>query len=735
MAPPRRLRQTTIDLLLLALVALVIGMVYQYARDFYEIVGDAQLDHPWYDRWRSAGPVGRGLGTLAVAMFLANLAYGLRRRLRSWHKWGHLRHWMSAHVFFGLLGGGLLLLHANFHMTSEAARWSALAVIALLATGVIGRYIYALVPHTAFGQEDPDGLRGRGSALLVELRELWPEGRDALESLAARTRIESRASARRGFVHLLLGPARRLLGPLWVARWLQREAADLHGEQRQAVRRLAIELLRTGQELALAAAASALLRRWRLIHLLAALVMVATAFLHIRSAFAHGYPWDLPGPTWAWGVGFLLALVGFGGWEGRWRRLYRRGKAAAKIKNVGPPPEPPPTLHPWVDPNKCMASAACVASCPEGDILALVEGRGQLAEPSHCIGHGACAANCPVGAISLVFGTLKRGVDIPDVAPNYEASTPGIFLAGELTGMGLVRNAVEQATQAVGFIHRDHERERGSLPAGMLDLLIVGAGPAGLAASLAAQELGLNYLTVEQEPDIGGAVRHYPRRKLVMTAPMHMPLHGNARFFNVFKEELVEFFAQLKATHKPNIQFGVAVESLEADASGSGFVVTAKGQQWRARRVLLCLGRRGTPMRAGVPGEELPHVSYNLQDPDQMRDRHVCVVGGGDSALEAALACAAAGAKAVHVIHRRDVFDRAKARNRELLEAQVADGRITLHLNTGLSEIQASRVKLKDGAEFQADDVLVSIGGTLPTGLLKAAGIQTRTHFGRPIAA
>lgn len=733
MAGKRRSRQTTVDLLLLAIAAVIVGAIYTYARDFYETIGDAQLDHPWYDRWRSAGFVGRALGTAAVAMFLANLAYGLRRRFRSWHKWGHLRNWMSAHVFFGLLGGGLLLLHANFQMTSPAARWSALAVMALLATGIIGRYIYALVPHTAFGQEDPEGLRGRGSTLLVELRELWPQGRDALEELAARTRIDTRARAGRGLLLLALGPARKLLSLLWISRWMARHGQEMPVDTRPEIRRLARALLATGQDLALAAAAAALLRRWRLLHLVAALVMVVTAFLHVRSAFLHGYRWDLPGPVQAWGGGLAALLAGFGLWEGRWRRLYRRGKAVAKVKNVGPAPEPPPTLHPWVDPSKCMASAACVASCPEGDILALVEGRGQLAEPSHCIGHGACAANCPVGAITLVFGSLKRGVDIPDVAPNYEASTPGIFLAGELTGMGLVRNAVEQATQAVGFIARDKERDRGALPEEMLDLVIVGAGPAGLAASLAAQEKGLRYQTLEQEPDIGGAIRHYPRRKLVMTSPMHMPLHGNARFFNVYKEELVEFFGQLRDTHRPNIAFGVAVDALEPDPGGTGFVVKAKTQQWRARRVLLCLGRRGTPLRAGVPGEDLPHVAYNLQDPEQMRDRSVCVVGGGDSALEAAIACADAGAKAVHVVHRRDTFDRAKARNRELLQQRSEAGKITLHLNAAMSAISADRVKLKDGADFGADDVIVSIGGTLPTGLLKAAGIETRTHFGRPV--
>ncbi len=733
MATRRTISQNTIDLLLLGLAGLVVAAIYHYGHSFYEVVGDAQLDHPWYDRWRSAGMVGRALGTAAVFMFVANLAYGLRRRLRSWHKWGQLRHWMSAHVFFGLLGGGLLLLHAVFRMTSEAARWSALSVMALLATGAVGRYIYALVPHTAHGQEDPEGLRGRGAMAVSELLQLWPAGRPAIEDLAQRARIEARAKRRHGFVLLLLGPTRIILRKWLVLRWLGKVAPDLHGPQRGDVARLAEVLLATGQDVALAAAATALLRRWRLVHLLAALVMVATAFVHIRSAFMHGYPWDLPGPLLVWGIGLVALLGVFGAWEGRWRRLYRRGKAVGKPVEEGPAPEPPPTLHPWIDPNLCMASAACVASCPEGDILALAEGRAQLAEPSHCIGHGACAGNCPVGAISLVFGSLKRGVDIPSVSPSFETSVPGIFMAGELTGMGLIRNAVEQACQAVGFIARDQGRDRAALPAGMLDLLIVGAGPAGLAASLAAQDKGLAYLTLEQEPDIGGAVRHYPRRKLVMTSPMHLPLHGAARFHNVFKEELMEFFGELRDQYSPQIQFSTAIETLEPAATGVGFVVKGKQQQWLARRVLLCLGRRGTPMRLGATGEDQPHVVYSLTDPEQSRGRTVCVVGGGDSALEAALACAEAQATAVHLVHRRDTFDRAKARNRERLAALVATGQVALHLNTAVKHIAIDRLTLSNGDAFAADDVIVSIGGTLPTGLLKAAGVATRTHFGRPV--
>lgn len=727
--PRRALSHTATDMLLLAVAAACVAVIYQLAGDFYGLSGDAQLDHPMYERWRSAGLVGRVLGTAAVVMFFLNLLYLARRRLRSWHKFGRLKLWMSGHVFFGLLGGGLLLLHAVFGMSSEAAGLSAKAVIALLITGVIGRYVYALVPHTATGEEDPAGIHGRAEAALGRLRGLIGVDHPMVLEVRERARLEAREGGLRGVGLLLVGWLLPAVRRWRTARWLKH-----HGiveEQRDEVRAAVLDVLLLGYQLAVAGTAKWLLRRWRIVHLFAALLMVWTAYRHIASAFATGYGWKIPGSGVPWALGGLAVVGAVLGWESLWRRRARRRKVRVKT-DLGPVPEPPPTLHPYIDPGRCMGSAACVSACPEGDILALLDGRSRLAEPSHCIGHGACAANCPVEAITLVFGSLKRGVDIPDVSPRYESSVSGIYMAGELTGMGLIRNAVEQASQAVGFLAHARSKDSTPLPEDMLDLLIIGAGPAGLAASLAAQERGLRYLTVEQEPDIGGAIRHYPRRKLVMTAPMHLPLHGPVKFRHVAKEELVELFQTVRERHQPAIEFGVRIDGM-TPVPQQGFAVTGGGKTWLARRVLLCLGRRGTPLRLGVPGEDSAHVVYNLVDADVYRGRTVAVVGGGDSALEAAIAVAEAGATAVHVIHRRDGFDRAKAANRERLQALVDAGRITVHYKAAIERIGAHGLVLAGGARLEVTDVIVSVGGTLPTALLKAAGVRTQTHFGRPI--
>ena len=166
----------------------------------------------------------------------------------------------------------------------------------------------------------------------------------------------------------------------------------------------------------------------------------------------------------------------------------------------------PLSLHPVVDPLGCIGSGSCAKVCPE-QALGIIDGKAQLTNPAACIGHGACAAACPVSAITLVYGTERRGVDIPLVKPNFETNVPGIFIAGELGGMGLIRKASEQGRQAMRSIAK---RPRSAAP---LDVVIVGAGPAGIAAGLGAIERKLRYRLIEQEADLGGAIYHYPRKR------------------------------------------------------------------------------------------------------------------------------------------------------------------------------------------------------------------------------
>ena len=217
----------------------------------------------------------------------------------------------------------------------------------------------------------------------------------------------------------------------------------------------------------------------------------------------------------------------------------------------------PTSLHPIIDPVKCVGCSACVKACPENNVLGIIHGKAQLIGPTHCIGHGACKTACPMDAITLVFGTEKRGVDIPHIQPNFETNVPGIFIAGELGGMGLIRNAVTQGRQAVESIRKMKGMGRDD----MHDLVIVGAGPSGFTASLAAMEHKLRFVTLEQET-LGGTVSHYPRGKIVMTTPAVLPLVGKMKFKETTKESLLQFWQDVEKKTNLTVNYKERVESV-----------------------------------------------------------------------------------------------------------------------------------------------------------------------------
>lgn len=386
----------------------------------------------------------------------------------------------------------------------------------------------------------------------------------------------------------------------------------------------------------------------------------------------------------------------------------------------------PASLHPVIEHSRCFGCGACVAACPEQSVLGLINGKAELIAAANCIGHGACRAACPTSAITLVFGTATRGVDIPHVQPNFETNVPGVFIAGELGGMGLIRNAVEQGRQAVTYIHRALPPDHGC----ELDLLIVGAGPSGIAASLAAKELGLRFLTMDQD-SLGGTVSHFPRRKIVMTQPARLPLVGKVRFRETTKEALLEFWQDVVAREQLQISHGERLEDIERLADG--FAINTTGRRYRARSVLLCLGRRGTPRRLDVPGEERSKVVYRLIDTEQYCHQHVLVVGGGDSAVEAAVSVADAPGTQVALSYRGASFSRVKTKNRARLEAAVAAGRVRVLLESRVTAIREREVLLQHGGQpltLANDAVIVCAGGILPNTLLEKIGIALETKYG-----
>ncbi len=412
----------------------------------------------------------------------------------------------------------------------------------------------------------------------------------------------------------------------------------------------------------------------------------------------------------------------------RHRKKERQGREKLQESVRSGIPEPL-TLHPVIDPNRCIGSSACVKACPE-HALGIVKGKAVLVQPDHCIGHGACQTACPVEAITLVFGTEKRGIDIPQVKPTFETNVPGIFIAGELGGMGLIRKGVEQGARAMETI----KKKRAS--GGELDVVIVGAGPAGISASLAAKEAGLRFVTVEQEDSVGGSVYHFPRRKLAMTAPMKLPIFGKFNKYEITKEELLALWNTVIRKAGLTIHFAERMEAITK--AGGGFVVKTSKATYRSKNILLSIGRRGTPRKLGIPGEEHPKVVYSLIDSEQYRGQHVLVVGGGDSAAEAALAVAAERGTTVSVSSRGDdIFTRPKEKNRRQLKELSTQGKVRVLLNANVKHIAKDSVTIdEDGKSvtLKNDAVIVCVGGTLPTPMLKELGVMVDTHYGTRVA-
>lgn len=428
---------------------------------------------------------------------------------------------------------------------------------------------------------------------------------------------------------------------------------------------------------------------------------------------------------------YLLPVAAIFLWYLRTRQRNERVALQAVEEAMAASMTEPPSLHPVIDLNKCIGCKSCVAACPEQyahAVLGMIRGKARLVGPSNCIGHGACQSACPVDAIQLVFGTETRGIDIPLVKPDFETNVPGIFIAGELGGMGLIGNAVEQGSQALDSI----AALDGIGGSDQLDVVIVGAGPAGFAASLAAMKNGLRFATLEQD-SLGGTVAHFPRGKLVMTRPTELPIVGRMKFTETTKEQLLSFWQGVEQKTQLKINYNERVTGVEARPDGKGFVVSTTAKTYATRAVLLTIGRRGTPRQLGVPGEEMSKVVYRLIDPEQYRGQKVLVVGGGDSALEAAHSIADLPGSSVTLSYRSAAFSRAKPKNRAKIDELSAAGQMRLLMSSNVKEIRKDSVLIEyEGkvGKLGNDAVIVCAGGILPTGFLKDVGITVETKHG-----
>jgi thioredoxin reductase (NADPH) len=390
----------------------------------------------------------------------------------------------------------------------------------------------------------------------------------------------------------------------------------------------------------------------------------------------------------------------------------------------------PVSLHPVVDPNRCIQTGACITACPEHDILGIINGKATIVNASRCIGHGACFHACPTEAITLRIGTEKRGVDLPHVNQNFETNVPGMFIAGELGGMGLIKNAVEQGKQAVENIARTFNKNHSAA----YDLIIVGAGPAGISGCLTAKKHGLKFLLLEQD-SLGGTVFTFPRKKIVMTSPMDLPLYGKVKLFETSKTELLDLWNRVMEKNGISVMENSKVESIISE-NGIFKITTLKGDEFTSARILLAIGRRGTPRKLNVPGEMKEKVAYRLLEPEDISGKNILVVGGGDSAVESALLLS--DQNSVVLSYRSEAFSRIKPLNSEALNKSIEDRKLQVMLNSNVLKIDDDSVLLSVGPEgknleMKNDLVYIFAGGELPTQFLEKAGIKITRKFGETV--
>ncbi len=380
---------------------------------------------------------------------------------------------------------------------------------------------------------------------------------------------------------------------------------------------------------------------------------------------------------------------------------------------------------PVINASLCVGCGTCIDACPERGTLALSGGKAILANSDSCVGHAKCADACPTQAISLSTGGVLRTVKVPLVKENFETNIPGIFIVGELGGMGLIKTAINEGKLVIDHLHHHLQAAPGpSATSDIFDVAVVGSGPAGLSASLAAQQCGMRYLTLEQG-DIAATIRQYPRHKFLMAEPVSIPLYGSLYIADTTKESLLSVWETIISNTGVRVQAHERVEQVQKN--GHGFYVTTPKGRYLARSVVLAMGRRGSPRRLNVPGEELAKVSYRLIEAESYKGKNVLVVGGGDSAVEAALALSRSGLNRVTLSYRGGDFHRLRDRNRQQLMDSEKSGQLHVVRGSVVTEIRESSVELKacHGPESLPNDfVFVLIGGDSPEDFLRRMGVS-----------
>ena len=381
----------------------------------------------------------------------------------------------------------------------------------------------------------------------------------------------------------------------------------------------------------------------------------------------------------------------------------------------------PIAQYPQIDYFRCIGCGACVDACPEGGILGIVSGKATIINGLKCVGHGLCAEACPVNGIKVGLGDIKSRDDIPVLSSSNETNIPGIYIAGELTGLALIKNAISQGKKVMDEIAK---KEKNKLEKDVLDVIIIGAGPAGLSAALTAIDHKINFLILDQQA-AGGTILQYPRKKIVMTRPVEIPLYGWLKKNEYSKEELLEIWQSIQNRFPVNVKINEKLENIKK-MNGVFHVFTQKSI-YKSKYIVLALGRRGTPRKLNIPGENQSKVMYKLMDAETYQNENILIIGGGDSAVEAAMGLARNSKNSVTISYRKPKFFRIKSRNEERIYKMIEDKKVNVLFNSTITEIGKDNVKIKqDHKVFTLPNsyVFIFAGGEPPFPLMKNIGIK-----------
>ncbi len=399
----------------------------------------------------------------------------------------------------------------------------------------------------------------------------------------------------------------------------------------------------------------------------------------------------------------------------------RRHHHAAPAAVVGPR-----ILIHDINDDRCTGCDACVAVCPT-NVLDLVANKSRVLRFEDCIQCEACMFACPTEALVMFpEGAQPPPLKVPEMDDNFQTAVPGQYLIGEVAGKPLVKSAANLGRAVI-----EHMLATGLQPGALgrsgmaFDVAIVGSGPGGLSAALTCIQKGLSYIVLEKEQLIASTIARYPKGKLVMAEPYDTNNLSLLPVFDSSKEQLIPIWKELLERVGLVVRMGESVETVQR--LHNQFEIRTTVSTYQAQRVVLSIGTRGKPRTLQVPGENLPKVFSLLDDPDDWRGRSVLVVGGGDSACEAALALADAGAKVI-ISYRGKSFARAQPKNKQTIERYASEGRIKAKMGSQVLQFEPDSVTLAlgDGSQkrYPNEGAFVLIGADPPVAWLEKMGVR-----------